>query len=282
MSEWEAIIVDLDGGERLDRCLRSIEAQTRKPSRVVIVDNDSTVPASLRIPGLQISHLIVRSERNLGFTGGVNLGWKKTSAPFVALINNDVELRPEWAETMMAELGGDDLLAGVQSIVLTPAGLIDGAGIDVESGRFLQLGHGQALESLRAEPWGISATAALYRRAALQEVSIDGAPFHPAFFAYYEDVELSARLRGSGWRLSLARRPLVMHEGSRTASILGSRADYLRTRNRYFVRRLHGVGRFGALLLEDGRKMLRALTRLEWKRLAAIASGVVAGGLKRI
>lgn len=282
MSEWEAIIVDLDGDERLDRCLRSIEAQTKRPSRIVIVDNGSTVPAANRIPRLQVGHLVARSERNLGFTGGVNLGWKKTSAAFVALINNDVELQPEWAATLMAELDSEDLLAGVQSIILTPAGLIDGAGIDVESGRFLQLCHGQSLESLRAEPWGISATAALYRRAALQEVAIDGAPLHPAFFAYYEDVELSARLRGSGWSLSLVRRPLVVHEGSRTASILGSRADYLRTRNRYFVRRLHGVGRFGSLLLEDGQKMLRALTRLEWKRLASIACGIVAGFLKRI
>lgn len=282
MSEWEAIVVDLDGGERLDRCLRSIEAQTKTPSRVVIVDNGSTIPVSSRIRALRVSHLVVRSEDNFGFTGGVDLGWKKSSAPFVALINNDVELQPEWGETMMAELESHDRLAGVQSIVLTPEGTIDGAGIDVETGRFLQLGHGQPLESLTAEPWGISATAAIYRRAALEEVSISGALLHPAFFAYYEDVELSARLRGADWRLSLVRRPLVLHEGSKTASILGSRADYLRTRNRYFVRRLHGVGRFGALLLEDGRKMVRALMKLEWKRLAAIASGVVAGCVAKV
>jgi hypothetical protein len=48
------------------------------------------------------------------------------------------------------------------------------------------------------------------------------------------------------------------HRGSASASILGKRAQRLRTRNRYWVARLHrGVGSIRALLAEDARLLLR-------------------------
>ena len=51
------------------------------------------------------------------------------------------------------------------------------------------------------------------------------------------------------------------HRGSASASLLGSHAQRLRTRNRYLVARMHpGVGRIGALLLEDVRLLLRGKT----------------------
>src|SRR5262249_42369622 len=97
------------------------------------------------------------------------------------------------------------------------------------------------------QAWGVSATATLYRRAALGDRVFD-----PRFFAYYEDVELCARLHQGGWRTAVLPIDRATHRGSASASILGSRARRLRTRNRYFVARLHrGVGRISALLIED-------------------------------
>lgn len=278
MSEWEAVVVDLDGGESLERCLRSIESQTAPPVRIIVVDNGSSVPVAERLGDRRLPVHLLRDDHNLGFTGGVNVGWRESTAPLIALINNDVELRPEWAESLIERLKEDDHLAAVQSVIVSPEGLVDGAGIEVVGGRFLQLGHGDELTALEREPWGVSATAALYRRDALEDVAVRGRLLHPAFFAYYEDVELSARLRDSGWRLSLVQRPLVVHEGSRTAPRLGYRADYLRTRNRYFVRRLHHrVSSYPALVLEDVGKIIRALFRFELKRAVVIAAGVVGG-----
>ena len=85
--------------------------------------------------------------------------------------------------------------------------------------------------------------------------------FEPRFFAYYEDVELSARLHESGWGTAVVPAIKATHRGSASASLLGPRAQQLRTRNRYFVVRMHrGVGRIGALLLEDVRLLLRGKT----------------------
>src|SRR5207245_8051593 len=95
--------------------------------------------------------------------------------------------------------------------------------------------------------WGVSATAALYRRSALGDRVFD-----PRFFAYYEDVELCARLHEAGWRTVVVPVVKATHRGSASAALLGKDAKRLRTRNRYLVARMHrGVGSIAALVVED-------------------------------
>ena len=106
--------------------------------------------------------------------------------------------------------------------------------------------------------WGVSATAALYRREALGETIFD-----ETLFAYYEDVELNARLHESGWRTAVLPVIKATHLGSQSAPLLGADALRLRTRNRYLVARRHpGVGRIGALLLEDIKLALHGRTSI--------------------
>ena len=103
--------------------------------------------------------------------------------------------------------------------------------------------------------WGVSATATLYRRELLH--------FDESFFAYYEDVELCARLHEGGWRTAVVPVIKATHRGSQSAPLLGAGALRLRTRNRYLVARRHrGVGRIGALLREDLKLALRGRTSI--------------------
>jgi GT2 family glycosyltransferase len=254
MSESDVIVLDIDGGPMLDECLASIRGQTRKPARVVVVDNGSRQPVSQRVAGVDI----IRHESNLGFAGGANSGFRETAAAYVALVNNDVVLAPEWLAAVADALDRDPELAAVQTINVRLDGRIDGAGIDISDGTFRQIGNGKPVGAPLAVPWGVSATAVLYRRAA-----ITSSLFDERFFAYYEDVELCARLRGEGWRVAVLPLVLATHRGSSSAPALAGRALQLRTRNRYYVARLHrGVGRIGALLWEDARLARRGRTSL--------------------
>ncbi|MDP9361927.1 MAG: hypothetical protein M3P29_10790 [Acidobacteriota bacterium] len=120
-----------------------------------------------------------------------------------------------------------------------------------------QLGN-QATRQPGNSAWGVSATAALYRREALGDRIFDA-----GLFAYYEDVDLSARLHESGWRTAVLPVIKATHRGSQSAPLLGRDALRLRTRNRYLVARRHrGVGRIGALLWEDVKLALRGRTSL--------------------
>jgi GT2 family glycosyltransferase len=243
----DVIILDVDGGAMLQECLASVRQQTVRPSRIIVFDNGSQTPT----PGATL-----RSETNLGFAGGANAAFQYRTAAYVALINNDVVLDRDWLEEVRDALERDPQLAAVQTIIRTPDGRIDGAGIDISDGTFRQIGHGQALGTPLSVPWGVSATATLYRAAALGDRIFD-----PTLFAYYEDVELCARLREKGWRTAVLPVVKAMHRGSSSAKALGGDALRLRTRNRYLVARKHpGVGRKRALFWEDVKLLLRGRT----------------------
>lgn len=249
MTEIDVVVLDIDGGAMLDECLASIRAQTLRPHRVIVVDNGSRVPVTTRVADVDV----VRNETNLGFAAGANAGFAKSAAPYVALVNNDVALDAGWLHSVHDALERDSRLAAVQTIIRMPDGRIDGAGIDVSDGTFRQIGHGQPLGTPLAVAWGVSATATLYRVEATGR-----SPFDERLFAYYEDVELSAKLKASGWRVAVLPIVQATHRGSSSAAVLGGTALRLRTRNRYRVARMHrGAGRIGALLHEDLKLLLR-------------------------
>ncbi len=282
-SAVDVIVLDWDGGEALKACLQSIDAQTQPVTRIIIVDNGSTNPVYQRLPKnlLKTPYVIVRNDTNLGFTGGINRGMKEVNAPFVAWVNNDAVLSENWLAKLMPAVSGEGKIAGAQSIVLLDKTTVDGAGITIDKGVFRQIGHGQRLASLKqmTQPWGISATAALFRTGALNDVAIKGSVLRPDLFAYYEDVDLCARLRAKGWKFKLVPEALTMHRGSYSAGRLGRSGFRMRVRNRYIVARAHrGVGQVSALLSEDlsllGKEAMKGQFSYAMTRLNAILQGL--------
>ena len=282
MDNVEVIVLDWDGGESLIDCLHSIDAQTVKPSRVIIVDNGSRVPVYQRLAKdvIKIPYVVLRNETNAGFTGGINRAMKEVKAPFVAWVNNDAVLSEKWLEKLLPLVSSEGKIAGAQCINLRDKTTVDGAGISIEGGRFAQIGYGHKLAKLKkmTQPWGVSATAALFRTNALNEVAVGGAILRPDFFAYYEDVELCARLRAKGWKFKLLPEALTMHRGSSSAVRLGRAGFRMRVRNRYAVARLHrGVGKVSALLREDLSYALKDILRGHFSYATTRLGGIVEG-----
>src|SRR5581483_1850366 len=210
MSGVDFIVLDIDGGAMLAACLDSIERQSVAPQRIIVLDNGGrTADRGKQAAGERM--LWLRSETNLGCGGVVNHAFQHVTAPFVALINNDVVLDEDWLETVLAAMS-DAKVAGVQTVIRRDAMTIDGAGVDIADGTYRQ-----TLDPARA--WGISATAALYRVSALGK-----RVFATRFFAYYEDVELSARLHEQGWETRVLPVIKAAHRGSQSAPLLGDRA----------------------------------------------------------
>lgn len=283
MTDVSVIILDIDGGDMLRACLDAIAAQTLPPREVIVFDNGSRAPAAERISFRHGLH-VFRSDTNRGFADGNNEAYHHATGAYIALINNDVVLDRDWLATVATALDAHPKLAAVQTILRRDETTIDGAGIDISDGTFRQIGSGMpvdgflgsrvaglvsrpagtampgnsATQQLSNPPWGVSATAALYRREALGDTIFDS-----GLFAYYEDVELCARLHEAGWRTAVLPVIKATHHGSQSAPLLGDDAVRLRTRNRYLVARRHrGVGRIGALLWEDVKLALRGRSSL--------------------
>jgi GT2 family glycosyltransferase len=97
------IVVSWDRRELLLDCLESLQNQTMLPAEVIVVDNGSTdgsAEAVARRFGFDAAApvRVIRSETNLGFAGGNNLGAAAATAPWLALLNNDAAADPRWLE----------------------------------------------------------------------------------------------------------------------------------------------------------------------------------------
>lgn len=212
-----AVIVSHNHGRTLERTLDALFAQTRPPARVVVVDNASADTSwAGRWRGRSGLELILES-RNLGFTGGNNLGWQRLAPEggFVLFLNPDV-LLPTGSlaqlEALMAEPRAERFGAvGVRLLSYDFAadqltGRIDSTGIfprwygGWRDRRDDSPPAGGVLETVPA----LCGAFLFCRVAALQATLLPGgAVFDDRYFAYKEDIELSLRLRRGGWRLGV-------------------------------------------------------------------------------
>jgi hypothetical protein len=92
------------------------------------------------------------------------------------------------------------------------------------------------------EIFGVSATAALFRRSALRAAAPDGKVFDERLGSYYEDVDLAGRLRAHGFRALLVPAARVRHAGSATGRTLSRERWRLIYGNRYLTA-AHLLGR---------------------------------------
>ena len=196
-----AVVVPNWNGRRwLPGLLDSLDAQTRPPDEVIVVDNGST-DGSLELLAERDVRAIALGT-NTGFAAAANRGIAATTCEAVALVNTDVVLDARWLEQAVARLEGDPGLAAVATkmVLLDDPGTLDDAGDELRrDGVAHQRGHGRRDDGRWDEPgdaFSACAGAAVYRRAAVEEAG----GFDERLFSYLEDVDLGLRLRLAGWR----------------------------------------------------------------------------------
>ncbi len=224
---------------------------------------------------------VLRPGRNLGFAGGTNLGLREAAGELLATVNDDALVEPGWAAALAGALAAYPRAAAAQGVnlCLDDPRMMDGWGLAWNRRwQAVQLGHRAAAPAAGAPPrevFGVSATAAVYRRDALRAVALpDGGAFDARLGSYYEDAELAGRLRAAGWTALSVPAARVRHAGSATAGAARWAAVY---GNRYLaLARLLGSGlwpRLPALLARDLLDLLRAAAGADLARLAGIPAG---------
>lgn len=195
-------------------CVRHLNAQTRA-HRLILCDSGSTDGTAERTRALRPDADIVRSEDNRAFAVSCNAGAAAGDADVVVLLNNDVDLRPDFLERLVAPLQRDSAIGSVAALCIRPdEARIDSIGLttDVTLSGFPRLQGHPIAEAASAQPVlaGPAGTAAAYRRTAWEQVG--GLDEH--FSAYHEDLDLALRLRVAGWATVAAPDAIGVHLGS--------------------------------------------------------------------
>jgi len=215
------VVLSWNGRDDTLGCLASLAAVSYPELATIVVDNGSSDGLREALEAAFPAVELVRSELNLGFAGGCNLGIRRAlerGARYVLVLNNDVEVDPGFVGALVEEARRRPDAGALCSKVLylDPPDLIwfAGARFDPRSGyNGRQRGYrerddgrfDEVVESDRA-----CGAAMLLPRAVLEEVGL----FDPELFAYSEDTDWSLRARAAGHRVYLVPRSRVWHKVS--------------------------------------------------------------------
>ncbi|WP_432488311.1 HAD-IIIA family hydrolase [Kineococcus sp. SYSU DK018] len=189
-----SVVVPTVGRPSLDVLLTTLAAQRGPaPELVVVVDDrrgrdTGEDPCELACERARTAGLPVRLVRSggRGPAAARNAGWRRTASEWVAFVDDDVELPPEWSELLVADLSAAaERVGGVQGRITVP----------LPSGR-RPTDWERGTAGLADAAW-ITADMA-YRRAALEQVAGFDERFPRAF---REDADLALRVLGAGWEL---------------------------------------------------------------------------------
>jgi len=216
-------IVTYNSAPFLRRCLEHLFAQNYAPVEVILIDNASTDDSPAILRDFESRARVVYNQRNTGFAGGQNQAIGLSRGDWVLTLNPDVRLTPDFISELVtageasSEIGSvsGKLLAMAADFEIPKHPVFDSTGIFfTPSLRHFDRGsrtpdHGQydRLEFV----FGVTGAAALYRRTMIDDVSIHGEFFDPAFFAYREDADVAWRAQLLGWKCIYTPRAVAYH-----------------------------------------------------------------------
>lgn len=224
-----AVIVNWNAGDLLLRAIESLlNNGLEPPPEVVVIDNASTDGSPQRageaFPGVRVFIM----PENRGYGAGANAGVARTRAPFVVVMNPDVEVLPGSLAAWVEFLQTHPRAGMCGGVILSPEGRLQLSHLRVPSvwSEAWMKVVGNRLPAWLWERWlrkvyrrarqlpVVGGCIFCFRRRALEMVE----GFDEGFFLYFEEADICQRLWKQGWEVWLVPRARVVHHGARSTS----------------------------------------------------------------
>jgi len=250
-------VVSHDSAADLPACLAAVGRLEPPPAELAVVDcasRDASVrTARENLPANIAGAFVLPLEENLGFAGGTNAAIAASHSPWILTLNPDAEPEPDYLLRLLAraERSARPPVGGLTGRLLRrpQAGeppRLDACGMRlVRAWRHFDRGAGeidQGQYGVAERVFGATGAASLWRRAALEDVAVDGEFFDARFHSYREDAELCFRLRERGWEILYEPSACAVH-GRRVLPdrrrALPAAVNFHSLKNRYLLRSGH-------------------------------------------
>jgi GT2 family glycosyltransferase len=222
------VVLNWNGWADTIACVRSLQQQVYQDATLLVVDNCSTDGSVAHIRQALPSVELITTSHNLGFGGGCNVGMRAAiagGAEFIWLLNSDAMAAPNALLELVRHAGNCPGLGAVGSVLYEAD---QPQTVQLWGGGQVRLYYGGS-RHLRAPGRldFISGASVLLRVSALAQTGLFD---EVAFFMYWEDTDLSFRLRAAGWGIDVAPAAYAWH---RESSSLGKGSPVL---DLYFTR----------------------------------------------
>ena len=213
------IIPALHRPDLTERCIDFIQRQTlpRSEWEIVVVENEARSDSILPDP-LTENTSRIELPTNEGTTGSINRAATATSSKYLLLLNNDIELEPDYLEVLLRTLENHPRLGFAAGKLLSAKRHthLDGAGdAMLIAGGAYRLGSMDEDRGQFDQPMPVLAgcgAAVLYRRQAFDQCG----GLDADFFAYLDDIDLGLRAQIVGFGGMYVPQAVAYHIGSAT------------------------------------------------------------------
>jgi len=223
---------------------------------ILVVDNASKINEADLLKKKYPQIISLRSDVNLGFSGGNNLGIRNAKGDFLFFLNNDtfvktdgfrllidaMELNPSIAavspKILFAEPGNTIQFAGYTPLTkITLRNFIIGIN-EIDDGRW----------DIPAPTPIVHGAAMLFRKSALEKIGL----MPEVYFLYYEELDWSAAVKRAGFEMWYIPSCVVFHIGSKSTGVFSALQVFYMTRNRllYAWRNVDGIYKWISILYQ--------------------------------
>jgi len=291
------ILLNWNGGEFTKPCIESLNQISYFNYDIIVVDNGSTDGSADMLKMAFTNIILLKNEKNLGFTGGNNIGIKyalEHGADYVLILNNDTIVDKNFLSEMVRVLESDRQIGMVTCKIFSyddPKKILYAGGVvnkmTLKSKHISKCEKDNGKYSVMREIDFITGCCMLVRKALIEKIGA----FDEKFFAYAEDLDWSLRTLKADYKLIYAPSAKLWHKESASVrkNTLGRSKGtatpfqyYLVNRNRIFILKKHGniINYFfgGMLLSFSVFYMSIGLTILRrWTKLLALWNGIIDG-----
>ena len=239
------IIPHYNGKKLLYNCINSIYQNIDIDNfEIIVVDNASTDNSIKNIQNLFSDVVVVSNKKNIGYSGGCNIGAQHAKGKYLIFLNNDTEHSDRWIEKLVDFLEEHPSAFAAQPKVLNinnkeyfdyaggAGGFIDCFGFPYVKGRlFNTLEKDTGQYDKPSEIFWSSGAAMIVRADIFNQLS----GFDEVYFAYMEEIDLCWRAQALGYKIWSVPSAFIYHYGKQTIKENTIKSHYLNHRNSWIL-----------------------------------------------
>jgi len=265
--------------------LESTKLLHYKNFETIVVDNNSNEDPTNRIMNAGYPNVkVLRSDVNLGFTGGNNLGIRNCHGDYVFIVNNDTEVTPDLLDKLLEPFAFDESVGVVSPKIkfFHHNNIIQYAGftqMNMYTCQNAAVGNKQEDKGqfdFMSTTHCAHGAAMLVKREVIEKVGM----FAENYFIYYEETDWCTRIIRAGYKIIYQGYATIYHKESITMGKQSAVKVYYHTRNRiYYMRRNAGKGQLIAFLtffaiLTVPKSTIQFLIKKQFEHLRSFFKGI--------
>ena len=266
-------------------CIDSLNKSNYKNFKIILVDNEYSEKSLIDLRNKHKELIVFKEKNNLGFASANNLGIKyaiKNKFEYVMLLNNDTEVNKKFLSPLLNSFQNDNSLGAVQPLIMN----YNNRAKVWNAGGYLNNFFGfpytnKKLNNKNRQIDWITGCCILLKTKVIKKAGL----IDEDFFAYYEDVDWSLRIKKLGYKLGVVESSVIFHHGTKSSNDsnlegnLSPFVHYLNIRNHiYLVKKHSDKFNFIGVLLYQFLKILfysiYFILRLRFSKLKMVYRGL--------